>query len=131
MLHAHVQTANQALDSMLAQVAKTAFHSCLPQAVRLQEERILLAGRSGQQHRVLSKLIFLFSNCFHSTFRAIFDDEWVRQWDWLACNLNLRERKPLNFELSIVSHACYTRCCHFMRSLLIGPWRARLVALRV
>lgn len=39
---------------MIAQVAKTTLDSCAQQALRLQEEKVMLAGRGGQQHWVLS-----------------------------------------------------------------------------
>jgi hypothetical protein len=49
---------------MLALVAKTAFHSYLPQALRLREERLMLADCGGQQHWVLSKPIFTIPSFF-------------------------------------------------------------------
>jgi hypothetical protein len=39
---------------MVAQAAKSTLDSCAQQALRLQEERVMLVGRGSQQHWVLS-----------------------------------------------------------------------------
>jgi hypothetical protein len=49
-------------DGMTAQVAKTAFNSCLHQALRLQKQRVMLASRGSQQHWVMSKPNSLLSS---------------------------------------------------------------------
>jgi hypothetical protein len=54
----HEYVANEGPDSMMAQVVKVAFDSCLHEALRLQEERVMLVGRGGQQHWVLSGFSF-------------------------------------------------------------------------
>jgi hypothetical protein len=119
----HEYVANEGLDNTMAQVAKVAFNSCLHQALR---QRVMLAGRGGQQHWIMSEASLLVEFSLFLT-----DYEQVPQQDWSVCNLNLADRTPLSFKPSTVSHACYrcTRCCHCRKSLLSSPWRARLVML--
>ncbi|RYO57647.1 hypothetical protein AA0116_g7495 [Alternaria tenuissima] len=53
--------ANKVNDTMVAQAAKSTLDSCAQLALRLQEERVMLAGRGGQQHWVLSAAVGLAS----------------------------------------------------------------------
>ncbi|KAF7672800.1 hypothetical protein GT037_009301 [Alternaria burnsii] len=53
--------ANKVNDTMVVQAAKSTLDSCAQQALRLQEERVMLVGRGGQQHWVLSAAVGLAS----------------------------------------------------------------------